>query len=46
MQYAKASDGVNIAYWTMGSGKPLVHLPMGVSCHIASEPGIPGGALV
>jgi class 3 adenylate cyclase len=24
IQYAKTSDGVNIAYWTLGSGMPLV----------------------
>ena len=28
IQYAKTSDGVNIAYWTLGSGgTPLVLLP-------------------
>ena len=25
IQYAKTSDGVNIAYWTMGEGPPLVY---------------------
>jgi pimeloyl-ACP methyl ester carboxylesterase len=25
IQYAKTSDGVNIAYWTMGEGQPLVY---------------------
>ncbi len=24
IQYAKTSDGVNIAYWTMGEGMPFV----------------------
>ena len=24
IQYAKTSDGVSIAYWTLGEGKPLV----------------------
>ena len=24
IQYAKTSDGVSIAYWTMGKGPPLV----------------------
>jgi len=27
IQYAKTSDGVNIAYWTMGQGPPLVLMP-------------------
>ena len=27
IQYAKTEDGVNIAYWTMGEGMPLVHMP-------------------
>jgi pimeloyl-ACP methyl ester carboxylesterase/DNA-binding CsgD family transcriptional regulator len=32
IQYATASDGVQIAYWTVGDGPPLVHLsPMPVS---------------
>ena len=26
IQYAKASDGVNIAFWTLGEGMPLVHM--------------------
>ena len=27
IQYAKTEDGVNIAYWTMGEGEPLVLMP-------------------
>jgi len=27
IQYAKTSDGVSIAFWTMGEGLPLFHLP-------------------
>ena len=27
IRYAKTSDGVSIAYWTLGEGVPLVHLP-------------------
>lgn len=27
IQYAKTSDGVNIAYWTMGEGEPFVEMP-------------------
>ena len=26
IQYAKTSDGVDIAYWTMGEGPPLVYV--------------------
>ena len=26
IQYAKTSDGVNIDYWTLGEGTPLVHM--------------------
>jgi len=28
IQYAKTADGVNIAFWTLGDGTPLVHLPV------------------
>src|SRR3990170_5698918 len=31
IQYAKTSDGANIAYWTLGEGMPLVHLTLAVS---------------
>ncbi len=27
IQYAKTSDGVNIAYWTLGKGMPFVQMP-------------------
>jgi class 3 adenylate cyclase/alpha-beta hydrolase superfamily lysophospholipase len=27
IQYARTSDGVNIAYWKTGAGKPLVYMP-------------------
>jgi class 3 adenylate cyclase len=36
IQYAQASDGVSIAYWTLGNGMPLVHLPPSFS-HIQME---------
>ncbi len=36
IQYAKTSDGVSIAYWTMGQGMPLVHMPLPFS-HIQLE---------
>ena len=28
IQYAKTKDGVNIAYWTLGEGPPLIHMPL------------------
>ena len=41
IQYAKTSDGVNIAYWTLGQGEPFVMcLSPGVS-HIQKEWEIP-----
>jgi hypothetical protein len=27
IQYAKTTDGVSIAFWTLGEGKPLLHMP-------------------
>jgi class 3 adenylate cyclase len=30
IQYAKTSDGVSIAFWTLGEGTPFVHMPMEV----------------
>ncbi len=27
IQYAQTKDGVNIAYWTLGKGMPLVVMP-------------------
>ena len=40
IQYAKISDGVSIAYSTMGDGPPLLHVPFMVS-HIEMEWHIP-----
>ena len=31
IQYAKTADGVSIAYWTLGEGEPLVHMPLLIS---------------
>ncbi len=28
IQYAKTADGVSIAFWTLGEGKPFVYMPM------------------
>ena len=30
IQYAKTSDGVIIACWTVGEGTPLVHVPLNI----------------
>ena len=37
IQYAKTSDGVSIAYWTMGEGMPLVFAPTPPFSHIQRE---------
>jgi len=36
IQYAKAADGVSIAFWTLGEGEPLVWMPTNPS-HIQME---------
>ncbi len=36
-QYAKTKDGVSIAYWAMGDGMPLVHMPVLPFSHIQLE---------
>ena len=36
IQYAQTVDGVSIAFWTLGEGMPLVHLPL-VFSHIQLE---------
>ena len=37
IQYAQTSDGVSIAYWTLGEGVPLVHMPEPGLSHIQLE---------
>src|SRR3989304_1748431 len=37
IQYAKTSDGVSIAYWTLGEGTPLVYMPPFPFSHIQLE---------
>ncbi len=37
IQYAKTEDGVNIAFWTMGEGMPLVYMPGIPFSHIEME---------
>jgi class 3 adenylate cyclase len=41
IQYAKTSDGVTIAYWTMGEGPPLVVPPNLVASHLQMEWQVP-----
>ncbi len=37
IQYAKTTDGVSIAFWTLGEGPPLVHMPVITLSHIHLE---------
>ncbi len=37
IQYAKTKDGVSIAFWTLGEGTPLVHVPRHPISHIELE---------
>ena len=37
IRYAKSADGVNIAYWAIGEGRPLVAMPPMPWCHIERE---------
>ena len=37
IQYAKTSDGVSIAFWTLGEGKPLVQMPTIPISHLEVE---------
>jgi class 3 adenylate cyclase len=37
IQYTKTSDGISIAYWTMGQGPPLVYLAGMLSSHTRME---------
>ena len=36
IRYATSSEGVSIAFWTLGEGKPLVCLAGGPWCHVES----------
>jgi class 3 adenylate cyclase/pimeloyl-ACP methyl ester carboxylesterase len=37
IQYTRTSDGVNIAYWAIGSGPPIVWMPTIPTTHIERE---------
>ncbi len=41
IQYAQTTDGVSIAYWTMGEGTPLVQMPPFPLTHVHLEWQIP-----
>jgi class 3 adenylate cyclase/pimeloyl-ACP methyl ester carboxylesterase len=41
IQYARTSDDVNIAYWSLGQGPPLVHMPWFRMSHVQLEWQIP-----
>jgi pimeloyl-ACP methyl ester carboxylesterase len=37
IQYAQTTDGVSIAFWTLGEGMPFVHMPRHPFSHIQME---------
>jgi len=37
IQYAQTTDGVSIAFWTLGEGTPLVQMPWMLATHIELE---------
>jgi DNA-binding NarL/FixJ family response regulator len=37
IRYARTSDGLNIAFWTLGEGTPLVHMPGFPVSHVRLE---------
>ena len=41
IQYVRTSDGVNIAYWSWGEGRPFIVLPDWIWSHVRSELRIP-----
>ncbi|MEE9298840.1 MAG: adenylate/guanylate cyclase domain-containing protein [Acidimicrobiia bacterium] len=41
IQYCRTSDGVNIAFWAMGDGQPLVAMPTMPWSHLQQEWSIP-----
>jgi len=41
IQYAQTADGVSIAFWTLGEGMPLVHMPRHPFSHVELEWQIP-----
>ena len=41
IQYARTADGVSIAYWTLGEGRPLVYMQQTPWSHIQLEREVP-----
>ena len=41
IQYAQTTDGLNIAFWTLGEGTPLVEMPFSPFSHIQLEWQVP-----
>jgi class 3 adenylate cyclase/pimeloyl-ACP methyl ester carboxylesterase len=41
VQYARTSDGVNIAFWTYGKGPPLVLMPLLIGSHVQIDWSVP-----
>ena len=37
IQYAQTTNGVSIAFWTMGEGMPLVQMPLGTFSHVEMD---------
>jgi len=37
IQYTTTADGVSIAFWTLGEGRPFVHMPVLPFCHVQLE---------
>ncbi len=37
IQYARTDDGVNIAYWTLGRGRPFISTPAIPGTHLGEE---------
>ena len=37
IQYARTDDGVNIAYWTLGEGRPFISTPAIPGTHLREE---------
>jgi pimeloyl-ACP methyl ester carboxylesterase len=41
IQYSRTQDGLNIAFWAIGQGTPVVHMPAPPASHIQLEWQIP-----
>jgi hypothetical protein len=41
IQYAQTTDGVSIAYWTLGEGMPFISMPPAAFSHVQLEWRVP-----